>query len=377
MAGGNDNAKLQIDLELRKEQFEEKLRAATQRAKEQLESIARIEAKLAKDPNSKFVQGQLNTANTAYQNRLGDVATAQKNLDDFNLRIDQDEAKKGGRVFGIEVSKQTEKFVKGFLGAYVGREVMNLGIQMAKTPGGDNNAVEQGESMLNGMVSGGSAGAMIGGPWGAAIGALAGSLINLASTCDQQSKEIRAAATALHNSDIKRSNNFNRSMMTEAFNKRLGMMGSRRERMDALAERYGNTNRAAEEFSKKMAAWRADGKSTNTNRYKDWEENYNARREEANGYLQQMYREAMTQNFRSADISTYTDKYAKMGMYSGNSADGINIDKVNQPVVDNLKQIKNLLERMSGDGFKLQKLDNGVNRLWMRYGSGVAQFAAQ
>ena len=72
------DSKITIDLELRKDQAEARLRQFEQRAAKQLERLQVVQARYEANPTA-FVRNQLMASRAAYSRRLGDVqATGAK-----------------------------------------------------------------------------------------------------------------------------------------------------------------------------------------------------------------------------------------------------------------------------------------------------------
>ena len=144
-----DDSKIMIDLELRKDQAEARLRQFEAEASQYLEKLQKKQAQYAKNPTA-FVKNQLDAVQGAYDRRIANIQGTGRDIRNLQMRIDEESARKGGRLFGMAVNKQTEKFVKQFVGAYVAREAMNLGFAAMYTPGGNNAGVRKAQGIQAG-----------------------------------------------------------------------------------------------------------------------------------------------------------------------------------------------------------------------------------
>lgn len=350
------DTKIQIDLELRKEQAEQKLRNFEDMAREQLAKLQKVQARYDANPNG-FHRNQLDATQRGYQNRLEGVVEAQKELEKIQIKIDQASAKQGGRLFGMAVSETTARFAKQFIGAYLGRELINLGFAAAYTPGANNANVRKAEAATEGAMTGGAMGFAVGGVLGAAIGTLTGAILGLSNEMVKQYKELRAARVDRLNNRTMASDRSARDVGNKAFASLVDQTVGRANQMEMLLKRRRNIEFGDGNFSLKTIEGKLNRMTDpNSNRYKQLQEMHSQALAEKAQLEQEIFTLLSTPIHQITDPSSLTDSFAKQGLYSGidtgkeGALAGIDFEAINNPVVNELKEIRGLLRTMAGSG---------------------------
>lgn len=312
------DSKIMIDLELRKEQAESRLRQFEQRAAAQLEKLQKVQAKYDANPTA-FVKNQLNASQAAYGRRLQDVAGTRADVNKMQMKIDEESARKGGRLFGLQVNKQTEQFVKQFVGAYVAREAMNLGFAAMYTPGGNNAGLRKAQGTAEGATTGAQVGAAFG-PWGLAIGAAVGALAGFTGALIKEQKEIQAARTEIANTKTISKVETGRQIQNNAFQESLTYQ-ARPAQIAKLQQRIreiesGSGSASMKSLQEKLEELHKDG-DHESNQYKFTRQMYDRAVQERSQLLQQLTRTAVQPYYKFQDPNRYADSRAKQGLYSG------------------------------------------------------------
>lgn len=311
------DSKIQIDLELRKEQAEQKLRNFEEMAREQLAKLQKVQARYDAKPN-RFHENQVNATRQGYENRIQDIQRTQAEVEKIQMELDQNSVKKGGKLFGIAVSEQTEKFAKQFLGAYVGREIVQLGFRAAYTPGGNNAGTRQAEATAEGAMTGGAMGFAVAGPWGAAIGALTGAVLGLTDEMIKQSKELQAARIERKNARIHQMNTTGRDLSNRSFEMLIDQTPGRSQQMEMLLKRRKELMSGDGQYSlKTIEAQLAGMTDVNSNRYKQYQEMHSQVLAEKAQLEQKIFDLTATPIHRITDPSSMTDSFHKQGLYTG------------------------------------------------------------
>ena len=340
------DSKIMIDLELRKDQAEARLRQFEARAAQQLERLQKVQAKYDANPTA-FVKNQLNASSMAYGRRLGEVQGAGQQIKDIQLQIDREEARKGGRLFGMAVNKETEKFVKQFVGAYVAREAMSLGFSAMYTPGGNNAGVRRAQSTAEGATTGAQVGAAFG-PWGMAIGGVVGALGGLTAAIIKDTKEIEAAKVRRRNAMADQRLEVGRSMQNDAFQRTVDMV-ARPAKIAKLNERINDLKGGRGDFSLKNIEAKLstleEGGDYESKDHKKWEDMKNRTIGEITQLQMQMFRETTKPYYQFKGVGSYADSKAKQGLYSGHAG---SVRMIDTPV----SKIQNAIYAAGGDGMK-------------------------
>lgn len=345
------DSKIMIDLELRKDQAEARLRQFEQRAAQQLERLQKMQAKYDANPTA-FVRNQLNASRMAYGRRLGDVQGAGQQVKDLQMKIDREDARRGGRLFGMAVNKETESFVKKFVGAYVAREALNFGFAAMYTPGGNNSGLRKAQSTVEGAATGVQMGAAFGsflGPWGTVIGGVVGALGGLTSAIIKDTKEIEAAQTRRRNAVADQRLDSGRNIQNEAFQQSLDMV-ARPAKIAKLNQRIEELKNGKGDFS--IASLEAKLRKLE-NEEGDYESNYHQKLEsmlqrsqqELTQFQSQMFRESVKPYYQFRDVGSMADSHAKQGLYTGRGSSARMIDS---PVT----KVQNAIYAAGGDGMK-------------------------
>lgn len=240
------DSKIKISLELEKAQAQAQLADFEEKAAAQFKRLQAVQARYAANPTP-FVRNQLGASTMAYNRRIDAIQGAQANIEKLQLKIDKEEARKGGKLFGVAVNRQTEAFAKQFLGAYLGRELMNIGFSAAYQVGGNNAGLRKAQEATEGAATGLQIGAAFG-PMGAAIGAVTGGLIGLATASIKLQKEIQREQLERSNEKYRSDRDVGRSIQNKMFdrlvdqNTRGGQIKMLTERYDELMGRRGDNN---------------------------------------------------------------------------------------------------------------------------------------
>lgn len=342
------DSKVKIDLELRKEKAAEELRNFEREAAEQLERLQSVRARFERNPNS-FTHNMLSASEGAYARRISKIQGAQNNLDNLQLKIDKEEARRGGRLFGIAVNKQTEAFAKNFLGAYVAKEMMNLGFAMAYNVGGDNSALKKAQGALSGASEGMMVGAAFG-PLGAAIGAVTGGLLGLASESIKLSKQWERIESDWNYSKYTFRRDTGRNAENYAFdtlmnqNMRGGRLQMLTRRIMELESGSGDFSLHSLELKKKQL--HDAGVDTEDN--KDWrkvQEAFQRTQGEISSLTQRMFEEATKTTMGFLDPRSVNDSLAKQGLYTTSGA--VDVKSLNEREFEEIKAIHRVLELMA------------------------------
>ena len=353
-----DDSKIMIDLELRKDQAEARLRQFEAEASQYLEKLQKKQAQYAKNPTA-FVKNQLDAVRGAYDRRIANIQGTGRDIRNLQMRIDQESARKGGRLFGMAVNKQTEKFVKQFVGAYVAREAMNLGFAAMYTPGGNNAGVRKAQGMVEGATTGAQVGSMFG-PLGTAIGTAVGALAGFSSALIKESKEIEAARAEIHNQGVTKQVETGRNIQNQAFEQSLSYL-SRPAQIAKLNERINEVDRGSGQFSIKSLEERLEqfhkAGDHESNQYQYVRGLLDRALNEKAQLQQQLFSTAIKPYYQHQDVARYSDSRAKQGLYSGIEGKAL---MINSP----LSKVQNAIERA---GIDTSKLNSDQLQKWVDY----------
>lgn len=367
------DSKVTIDLELRKEQAERRLREFEKNAAAQLERLQQVQEKYDKTPTG-FVRQQLLASQGAYERRLGAVQGAAQEVKGLELKIDQEEARRGGKLFGVAVSKNLERFAKQFVGMYLARETMNIGFAAMYRVGESNANLRHAQEATEGAISGGMIGSAFG-PIGIAAGALSGAILGLTSSMVKLQKEVERELVEQSYSWRSQQLSSGRQMQTEAFERMLQYQ-KRPQRIKELDERLYDLETGRGELSIKSLGEKLtrlteedDIESTEFRRTKELLDR--ARGEQSQLQLQ-IFREVTKPIYKAVDPSSFTDQYAKQGLYTGRAAPdakdlpiaGIDFQALNNPVVTELKMIRKVLDDISS---KASEQPTGEAAHWLAH----------
>lgn len=370
------DSKIKIDLELRKDQAEQQLVAFEQQAAAQLQRLQGVLSRHNANPSA-FTRNQVNASRLAYGRRIAGVQGAQTNLDQIKLKIDQEEVRKGGRLFGIAVNKQTEAFAKTFLGAYLAREVSNLGFAAAYQVGGSNRGLRAAQETLSAATEGAQVGSAFG-PLGAAIGGVTGGLLGLAGASVKLQKEMERERLNRGIENYRYNRDTGRNIQTSMFNKLIDQT-TRGGQLKMLRGRYMELAQGKGAFSLKSidAALEKNKKDIGSDKYNRLLET----REKTMGELQNLSSQLMeaamkpTLSFmRGGDVN---DSLAKQGLYAGGGSSmakgDINIADINKSTLDEVKLIRQIAEKLAGNASNNLSGGRGleyiVNNATPRYGN--------
>lgn len=358
------DSKIVIDLELRKQQAEDRLRQFEQKAAQQLERLQKVQARYAASPSA-FTRNQLMASRLAYGRRLGDMQGEGARIRNLQLKIDEETARKGGKLFGLAVNKQTELFVKQFVGAYVMREAMNIGFAAMYTPGGNNAALRKAQGAAEGGTTGLQVGAAFG-PWGAAIGAAVGALAGFTSALVKESKAIDAERAQRTNDITLRRIGTGRAIQNVAFERAVSMH-ARPAQISMLNRRIKELDEGAGQYSIKslrQRLYRMERSGDHeSNTYQAIKQMLQRSLAEKAQLQQQLFQTATKPYHQFRDVSQYADSKAKQGLYSGRAGtqymmtpkgerraipiNGVDFKNLNNPVVNELKSIRRNLEKIA------------------------------
>lgn len=353
-----DDSKIMIDLELRKDQAEARLRQFEAEASQYLEKLQKKQAQYAKNPTA-FVKNQLDAVQGAYDRRITSMQGAGKDIRNLQMKIDQESARKGGRLFGMAVNKQTEKFVKQFVGAYVAKEAMNIGFAAMYTPGGNNAGVRKAQGAVEGATTGAQVGAMFG-PWGMAIGTAVGALAGFTSALIKESKEIQAARAEIHNQGVAKTVETGRNIQNQAFGQSLSYL-ARPAQIAKLNERIKQVESGRGQFSIDSLKERIEQFHKNgdheSNQYQYVKGLLDRAMNEKAQLQQQLFSTAIKPYYQHQDVSQHSDSRAKQGLYSGIEGRAL---MINSP----LAKVQNAMARA---GLEPSKLKSDQLQKWVDY----------
>lgn len=310
------DSKITIDLELRKDQAEARLRQFEQRAAQQLERLQAVQARYEANPTA-FVRNQLMASRLAYSRRLGDVQTTGAQVRGLQMKIDEESARKGGRLFGMAVNKQTELFVKQFVGAYVAREAMDIGFAAMYTPGGNNAGIRKAQGIASGATTGAQVGAAFG-PLGLAVGTAVGALAGFTSALIKESKEIDAERRNRANAFAMQRFEVGRGIQNYAFDRAVSMH-ARPAQIAMLQRRITELESGKGQFSIASLQQRLNemGDDHESAKYKALDQMLQRSMQERGQLQQRLFQTATQPYYRFQDAGRFADSRAKQGLYSG------------------------------------------------------------
>jgi hypothetical protein len=356
------DSKITIDLELRKDQAEARLRQFEQRAAQQLERLQAVQARYEANPTA-FVRNQLMASRLAYSRRLGDVQTTGAQVRGLQMKIDEESARKGGRLFGMAVNKQTELFVRQFVGAYVAREAMDIGFAAMYTAGGNNAGIRKAQGMASGATTGAQVGAAFG-PFGLAIGTAVGALAGFTSALIKESKEIDAERANRANAFSMQRFEVGRGIQNYAFDRAVAMH-ARPAQIAMLQQRITEIESGNGQFSIKSLSerLRAMGDDHESIAYRDVEQMLQRSMQERGQLQQRLFQTATQPYYRFQDAGRFADSRAKQGLYSGVAGQSYMIDSP-------MAKVQNALARAGVDPTSLQ--GEQLQR-WIDWAGGMAR----
>ena len=410
------DSKIKIALELQKEQAQAQLNDFEQKAKAQLERLQKAQARFAANPTA-FNRNTLAATARGYNNSLNNIQGAQGRLENLQLKIDKEDARKGGRLFGIAVNKQTEAFAKQFLGAYIGRELMNIGFAAAYQVGGNNAGLRTAQEATESAATGMQIGAAFG-PLGAAVGAVTGGLIGLATASIKLQKAIQQEQLERSNENYRFNRDTGRALQNKSFD-RLVEQNLRGGQIKMLKERYAEVSgqrnapelkdldKKIEDMEKRRNAAIRNGENTmpydaalrsyytrrhnlsdgtsldlkslkaelgfkenvekdvESNEYKILKENYSRALGEMGSLSERLMDASMKTTLGFQTMGTYNDSLAKQGIYvgGGNSDyEGVmNVEEVNRSTLEEVKMIRKIAERLALTGDKNLSAGKGLD----------------
>lgn len=400
------DSKIKISLELEKAQAQAQLAEFEEKAAAQLKRLQAVQARYAANPTA-FVRNQLGASTMAYNRRIESIQGAQANIEKLQLKIDKEEARKGGKLFGIAVNKQTEAFAKQFLGAYLGKELMNIGFSAAYQVGGNNSGLRKAQEATEGAATGMQIGAAFG-PLGAAIGAVTGGLLGLATASIKLQKEIQREQLERSNEKYRNDRDVGRSIQNKMFDKlveqntRGGQIKMLTERYDELMGRRGDNNlkntdmeidaaenERAKAVKEKRSTSDIDDKleklytrrhnersggdfsvrgmemelkyhekvlgDIESNQYKILKENYSRSLSEAGSLSGRITDASMQTTLGFQTMGSYNDSLAKQGIYVGGEASSdfkgsLDVAEINKSTLDEVRNIRKIAERLALQG---------------------------
>lgn len=362
------DSKVLIDLEVRKDKAAGDLYRFTEEAKQQFAKVQALQAKYDAHPTA-FVGNQLKAASLAYGRRIESVQRGQAALDEVQAKIDEESARRGGRLFGIEVNKKTEQFAKQFLGAYIGRELYKVGMAALYTPGGDNTGLRMAEQTGEGAMTGAQIGSVFG-PMGTAIGAVTGGLLGLAGAAVELNKEIEKEK-------------FNRSMENYRFDRDSGreLQGTASgyltgQMTDAARVRYlrnrigqlggGKGEWSLQTIKEKLEKMERDKVDPNSANYQSTKEAYSRGLSEIASMRNEMLSAMLKPSVAFQDVGKFADSMQRQGLGTGSAVD---VGTVNKGVIDELKLIRKVAERIAGRADENPKSAGAIDTAWNMLGA--------
>lgn len=346
------DSKIKIALELEKAQAQQQLAQFEAAAEAQFKKLQAVQARYASSPTA-FARNQLGASTMAFDRRLSSVQGAQANIEKLQLKIDKEEARNGGKLFGVAVNKQTEAFAKQFLGAYLGKELMNIGFAAAYQVGGNNANLRKAQETTEGAATGMQIGAAFG-PMGAAIGAVTGGLIGLATASIKLQKEIQREQLERSNENYRNNRDTGRSIQNKMFD-RLVDQSTRGGQINLLKRRYDELAKGKGGFSLKsldarIAKMEANG-DIESNDYKMAKENRSRALQELAGLSDSIVDASMKTTLGFQTMGGYNDSLAKQGIYVGGEASSdfrgsMDVKEINKSTLDEVKLIRQIAEHL-------------------------------
>ena len=356
------DSKITIDLELRKDQAEARLRQFEQKAAQQLERLQKMQARYDNSPTA-FNRNALMATSAGYNRALGNIQAAGAQVRGLQMKIDEESARKGGRLFGMMVNKQTEAFVKQFVGAYVAREAMDIGFSALYVAGGNNAGLRK----LQGTTTGATTGVQVGaafGPMGMAVGAVVGALAGLTSAIVKESKEIDAARATRANALTMQRLDVGRSIQNAAFDRAVAMR-ARPAQIARLKPRIDQLERGKGQYSissltAKLRELEEQG-DHESNTYQALNQLLQRSMQERGQLQQRLFETVSRPYYQFRDVGQYADGKAKQGLYTGIAGETRMIDSP-------LAKVENAISRA---GVSPTALNRGQLRRWVDWVSGM------
>lgn len=346
------DSKIKIALELEKAQAQQQLAQFEAAAEAQFKKLQAVQARYAANPTA-LTRNQLGASTLAFDRRLSTVQGAQANIEKLQLKIDKDEARNGGKLFGVAVNKQTKAFAKQFLGAYLGKELMNIGFAAAYQVGGNNANLRKAQETTEGAATGMQIGAAFG-PMGSAIGAVTGGLIGLATASIKLQKEIQREQLERSNENFRYNRDTGRSIQNKMFD-RLVDQSTRGGQINLLKRRYDELAKGKGGFSLKsidarIAKMEANG-DVESNDYKMAKENRSRTLNELAGLSDSIVDSSMKTTLGFQTMGSYNDSLAKQGIYVGGEASSdfrgsMDVKEINKSTLDEVKLIRQIAEHL-------------------------------
>lgn len=339
------DSKIKIALELEKAQAQQQLAQFEADAEAQLKKLQAVQARYAANPTA-FARNQLGASTMAFDRRLSAVQGAQANIEKLQLKIDKDEARNGGKLFGVAVNKQTKAFAKQFLGAYLGKELMNLGFAAAYKVGGNNANLRKAQETTEGAATGYQV--------AGAIGAVTGGLIGLATASIKLQKEIQREQLERRNENFRYNRDTGRSVQNKMFD-RLVDQSTRGGQIDLLKRRYDELAKGKGGFSLKSLDARIAKMEANddieSNDYKMAKENRSRALQELAGLSDSIVDASMKTTLGFQTMGSYNDSLAKQGIYVGGEASSdfrgsMDVKEINKSTLDEVKLIRQIAEHL-------------------------------
>lgn len=346
------DSKIKIALEIEKAAAQQQLAQFEAAAEAQFKKLQAVQARYAANPTA-LTRNQLGASTMAFDRRLSTVQGAQTNIEKLQLKIDKDEARNGGKLFGVAVNKQTEAFAKQFLGAYLGKELMNIGFAAAYQVGGNNANLRKAQETTEGAATGMQIGAAFG-PMGAAIGAVTGGLMGLATASIKLQKEIQREQLERSNENYRYNRDTGRSIQNKMFD-RLVDQSTRGGQINLLKHRYDELAKGKGGFSLKsldarIAKMEANG-DVESNDYKMAKENRSRTLQEFAGLSESIVDASMKTTLGFQTMGSYNDSLAKQGIYVGGEASSdfrgsMDVKEINKSTLDEVKLIRQIAEHL-------------------------------
>lgn len=346
-------SKLEVDLELRREKAQEALDALEREAKIRFSRLQIAEANAKQNPTAANAD-VLRVKRKEYNDSVSRVRDMRGAVDSLSIQIDNEEAKRGGRLFGIEVNKQTERFAKQFLGAYLARELGNLSVLAMTDVGGNNQPLRALQETTEGATYGFQAGAAFG-PLGAAIGAVTGGMLGLVTAQLKLRKAIEREQLDRSMDNWRFNTSTGRQMQTKAFETLLEQALPQRQ-LRMLTGRYNELAKGEGPWSlksldKKIKYFEDVLGDIESDDYKRLREARERTMSELGGISGQIFEAFSRRTLTFLQAGQINDSYERQGMYAGRSGTP-NVADLNRSTLEEVKTIRRVLEAMSWDADK-------------------------
>ena len=364
--------RLIVELELRKESAIRELRKYEEEARRQFQKTEAVRAKASANPNNKFIGNQLLASERALGTRVDNVINSRNGLADIERQL-----RRAGGSMADEFLKHTLA-AGGFISqlSSIFNNVVESASLYGYNAGANNrdirNTMSNTSSFYGGATAGAAAGFAIGSiiPGvgniiGAGAGALIGGMSSLGfSMFNNRQKEKNEMSNAwIENNQKLRMSDYlsNHQIIEKSFDRMFGMY-ARPAKINLLKKRINEIenggHNSIKNLNNALSSMREQG-DTESADYQEARQKLDIALADRNRYRSMLADENMKTYYKFTDPNSMLDSSARMGLYSGNAfaqinanapINGIDFKLLNNPVVDELKRIRELLSKSAGEG---------------------------